>query len=256
MTVFIYDYTFDGLLTSVFDAYSSKIFPDMLVREGSQLPLFSEVKMTIATDEAKAKRVWKGIQKKLSATALSMVTYCWMSQEDGIEDRIFRFIRKTIDSPISIETNFADLDVLYMSRLFKRVSYESRRMLQFLRFQKAADGTFFAPIDTEYNVLPLIITHFKERFNDQPWLIYDTRREYGYYYDTNDVQQVTFQDPDQMHLITGKLKEGMMDSDELLFQKLWKTYFKSVCIKERLNPRKHKQDMPVRYWKYITEKQI
>ncbi|WP_240054607.1 DUF4130 domain-containing protein, partial [Bacteroides uniformis] len=23
----------------------------------------------------------------------------------------------------------------------------------------------------------------------------------------------------------------------------------------RLNPRKHKQDMPVRYWKYLTEKQ-
>lgn len=46
-----------------------------------------------------------------------------------------------------------------------------------------------------------------------------------------------------------------MDDDELMFQKLWKTYFKSVCIKERLNPRKQKQDMPVRYWKYITEKQ-
>ena len=26
-------------------------------------------------------------------------------------------------------------------------------------------------------------------------------------------------------------------------------------IKERLNPRKHRQDMPVRYWKYLTEKQ-
>ena len=39
------------------------------------------------------------------------------------------------------------------------------------------------------------------------------------------------------------------------FQQLWKTYFKSTTIKERLNPRKHKQDMPVRYWKYLTEKQ-
>lgn len=39
MTVFIYDYTLDGLLSAIFDAYSDKIFPDLLVREGSQLPL-------------------------------------------------------------------------------------------------------------------------------------------------------------------------------------------------------------------------
>ncbi|MCQ4902025.1 DUF4130 domain-containing protein, partial [Phocaeicola vulgatus] len=26
-------------------------------------------------------------------------------------------------------------------------------------------------------------------------------------------------------------------------------------IKERWNPRKHRQDKPVRYWKYLTEKQ-
>ena len=47
----------------------------------------------------------------------------------------------------------------------------------------------------------------------------------------------------------------LMDKDERLFQQLWKTYFKAICIKERWNPRKHRQDMPVRYWKYLTEKQ-
>ena len=61
---------------------------------------------------------------------------------------------------------------------------------------------------------------------------------------------------DCVHLaVTGMLDESLMDGDEQLFQSLWKTYFKAICIKERLNPRKHKQDMPVRYWKYLTEKQ-
>ena len=46
----------------------------------------------------------------------------------------------------------------------------------------------------------------------------------------------------------------MMDSDEMLFQKLWRTYFKAIAIKERSNPRKQRQDMPVRFWKYMTEK--
>jgi len=40
------------------------------------------------------------------------------------------------------------------------------------------------------------------------------------------------------------------------YQEMWRPYFKAICIKERLNPRKHRKDMPVRYWKYLTEKQI
>ena len=55
--------------------------------------------------------------------------------------------------------------------------------------------------------------------------------------------------------VTFVLDESLMDKDEKLFQQLWKTYFKAICIKERMNPRKHRQDMPVRYWKYLTEKQ-
>ena len=69
------------------------------------------------------------------------------------------------------------------------------------------------------------------------------------------MEEVTFEDPRQAHLVTGMLNETLMDNDEKLFQKLWKTYFKSICIKERWNPRKHRQDMPVRYWKYLTEAQ-
>ena len=128
-------------------------------------------------------------------------------------------------------------------------------MLQFVRFQKASDGTFFAPVEPLYNVLPLTIPHFKDRFADQPWLIYDIKRKYGFYYDRKTVEEITFSDDSQTHLITGILDKELKDKDEQLFQELWKTYFKAICIKERLNPRKHKQDMPVRYWKLLTEKQ-
>ena len=54
---------------------------------------------------------------------------------------------------------------------------------------------------------------------------------------------------------TGLLSEDMMDEHERLFQELWRTYVKSTAIMERLNPRKQRQDMPVRYWKYLTEMQ-
>lgn len=256
MIIFVFDNTFEGLLTSVFEAYSRRVFPDALFPEGEPLPLFHDEVFTVITEEEKAKRVWRGLQKKLSSGALSCLAQCWLAEEAETPMLLFRYIRKAIDAPRSIETNFADPDVLEFSRMWKRVDWERLRMLQFIRFQKAADGTFFAAVEPEKNALPLAIDHFKDRFADQPWLIYDIKRAYGFYYDLKEVRQVTFEEGScEGHLVTGMLDESLMDKDEKLFQQLWKTYFKAICIKERLNPRKHKQDMPVRYWKHMTEKQ-
>ena len=60
---------------------------------------------------------------------------------------------------------------------------------------------------------------------------------------------------DDISLADGKLNEEVMSSDDRLFQDLWRTYFKAICIRERINPRKQLSDMPRRYWKYLTEKQ-
>ncbi|MDO4165450.1 MAG: TIGR03915 family putative DNA repair protein [Bacteroides sp.] len=256
MTIFLFDYSFEGLLTAVFEAYSRRTFPDLLLAEGEPLPLFHDEVFTVTTDAEKAMRVWRGLQKKLSASAVSAVAECWLAEEPETPSLLFRYMRKAIDAERSIETNFADADVLQMARMWKRVDWERLRLMQFVRFQKAADGTFFAAVEPQKNALPLVTAHFKDRFADQRWLIYDIRRAYGYYYDLHEVREVTFDEDSRTgHLVTGMLDESLMDKDEKLFQQLWKTYFKAICIKERMNPRKHKADMPVRYWKYLTEKQ-
>lgn len=254
MIIFTYDKTFDGLLTTVFDAYFRKTFPDLLLEEGQPFPLFYDEVLEVVADEEKSGRVWKGLEKKLSGSALSMLTTCWLSELPDVDNMLFRYICKAIDAPRSIELNFGDPDVLELSKIWKRVNGEKHRIIQFTRFQKASDGTFFAPFEPMHNVLPLTIHHFKDRFADQKWLVYDVKRQYGYYYDLKEVTEVTF-DGQESHLITGMLDESMMDKDEKLFQQLWKTYFKSIAIKERINPRLHKQHMPVRYWKFLTEKQ-
>ena len=38
------------------------------------------------------------------------------------------------------------------------------------------------------------------------------------------------------------------------FQRLWGTYFDSVNIEARANPRLHRQHVPPRYWRHLTEK--
>lgn len=253
MIIFRYDKTFEGLLTAVFDAYNRKTFPDRLLGEEELEPLFTDECYTVVTQVDKSNRVWQSLKKKLMSITRNMLRYAWLSEQTGSDELIFRYIRKTFDSKFSIEMNFADLDVLDMRNLAKKVEKERHHLIQFVRFQKAADDIFFAPVSPVFNALPLVIGHFTDRFADQKWVIYDLKRNYGYYYDLKTVTEMTLDTAE--NFLDGKLNQKLMAEDEKLFQDLWKGYFKSMAIKERINPKLHRQNMPERFWKYLTEKQ-
>jgi len=112
MIIFKYDKTFEGLLTAVFDAYFRRMFPDALLEEGAVLPIFYDEVHVVVADEEKSQRVWKGLERKLSKSALSCLTVCWLSELPEVDMLLFRYMRKAIDAPKSIELNFGDEDVL------------------------------------------------------------------------------------------------------------------------------------------------
>lgn len=256
MTVYTFDGTMDGLLTAVFDAYSLKEQPEQLLKTGDALPLFCEHTYHVTTDDEKSRRVWTGLEKQLPLEAMKLISVSWLSELSELSTPLFQYICKVFRQG-DISKNFADSDVLTVTNIARRVLHEQLRMKQFIRFQKAKDGTYLAVVSPDHNVLPIIIDHFQDRFNDQPWLIYDARRHYGFYYDGQAAIRITFENEASVpfNLSNGKLSEEVLSSDDQLLQNLWRTYFKAICIKERMNPRKQLQDMPRRYWKYMTEKQ-
>ena len=255
MTVYTFDGTMDGLLTAVFDAYALHEQPEQLLKTGDALPLFYDHLYLVTTDEEKARRVWTGLEKHLAHEALKLISVSWLSEVPELPTPLFLYICKVFRQG-DISHNFADEDVMLVTNIARRVLHEELRMKQFIRFQKAKDGTYLAVVSPDHNVLPLITDHFSDRFNDQPWLIYDAKRHYGFYYDGQKVIRVTFEDESAVpfNLSNGKLSAEVLSNDDQLFQDLWRTYFKAICIKERMNPRKQLQDMPRRYWKYMTEK--
>ena len=275
MKVYVFDNTLDGLLTAVFDSFFLKQQPEYLLAEGEQLPLFAEEPHRVVTDSEKAERVWKGLEKHLSKDGLHMITISWLSEERALNQPLFNFICKVFkphpltpsprgeggafgrEGSLSMEQNASDEDVLAVRNSCRRVLHEQLRMKQFIRFQKAKDGTYLAVVSPDHNVVPLITDHFQDRFNDQPWLIYDAKRHYGYYYDGAAAPiRITFEDEAAVpfDLSNGKMDADILSENDMIFQQLWRTYFKAICIKERMNPKKQLSDMPRRYWKYMTEK--
>ncbi len=258
MTVYVFDGTMDGLLSAVFDAFLLKEEPEQLLTGGDVLPLFCERIYKVTTNAEKARRVWTGLEKQLPRAALRIISTSQLSELQELWQPLFMLVCKVFRQGKEVVSNFADPDVLTVTQIARRVAHEAHRMMQFVRFQKAKDGTYLAVISPDHNVLPLIVDHFHDRFNDQPWLIYDARRHYGYHYDGESPPiHITFENETSVpfSLADGKLSDDILSSDDHLLQDLWRTYFKAICIRERLNPRKQLNDMPRRYWKYLTEKQ-
>lgn len=253
MVIYKYDKTFEGLLCCLFDTYVNKNFPDQLIPLEGVVPMFAQIIITVSSNAEHSVRVWSALGKKLSKYSLNMIIYVWLSEESNSDYLILKYIRKAIDHKGShFETNFGDADVLEMQKVARRVGHEGLYLKQFVRFQKTADDIYFAPVSPICNALPLAIDHFKDRFADQRWVIYDTKRGYGYYWDLKTITEITLDD--DTHLLSGKLDKAHISDDEILFQEIWKEYFKSLTIKERINPRLHKQHMPKRFWKYLIEK--
>ncbi|MFC0876775.1 TIGR03915 family putative DNA repair protein [Saccharicrinis sp. FJH2] len=254
MNIWTYDGTFEGFLTLVFDCYDLKIFPEVIIgKNPEQMQIFNS-DYEVVSDRAKAKRVWKGLHKKISGVSCEMLFRVFLSEQTDIEQVLLNYIKRAFASPSNTESDFRDEFVLKIYKVNKMVGREAERILMFVRFQKTVDDIYYASFDPKYNVLPLTISHFENRFTDQKWVIYDTRRNYGFYYDMKETQEITFSES-AVNPVSGKIDEHIMAEDEKLFQTLWKTYFDATCIRERLNPRLHMQFLPKRFWKYLPEKQ-
>jgi probable DNA metabolism protein len=183
-----------------------------------------------------------------------MLSVVFLSELPECELLLFRYVQKAFAASQSIEVNFADNDVLQCSKIYRSVSREAERMRMFVRFQKTADGIFFAPIEPQYNVLSLVADFFTDRFGDQRWVVYDVKRDFGLYYDLEKTEVVSFDRLD-FDLKTGMLNDSQASHDEQLFRSLWQTYFTSIVIRERLNPKLHRKLLPKRFWKFLPEKQ-
>ncbi len=247
----IYDGSFNGFLSSVFAAFEQKMdIVDIQSNSKFQSGLFSESE-TIFTNIIKAKRVWNGIQKR-SYSAITRIYFAYLSEAEGIELLLFRYIQKLMGSKNQKQTDFSDETILKISQLARSVGREKHRMEAFVRFQCTKDNIYFSNIEPDFDVLPLISKHFRNRYADQQWLIYDLKRKYGLFYNLERVELISL-NLDEVHY--NKLKRSdSFTSEEYDYQTLWNDYFKSTNIKSRINKKLHTQHVPKRYWKYLSEK--
>ena len=248
----IYDGSFDGLLTAIFDIYERKLTDvDIQPSRLESSSLFGS-NFEVQTDKQKSARVWKGLAQKISHRAQIQLYKTFLSEQKNIENVLCRYIQYAFANRHTVENDFSHADVAMVQQMSRKVHREKHRMEAFVRFQKLKDGLYYSLVQPDYNVLPLISNHFEDRYANQRWLIYDSYRKNGLYYNLNSVEEVQLRFTEDAS--NGSPIASMYDESEELYQRLWQQYFSSVNIAARKNTKLHLQHMPRRYWRNLVEK--
>ena len=241
MPNYYYDGSFDGLLTVIFIAYKDRKNNELriIVKTGQLLLGLDDI--NVITNFSKARRVEKAICDKLSQNFLNNIQTCFLSCDKNKDIVIVHTVYKALKQGKEI-LNSLDEHAFYVNKLVKQVLNERHRYLGVLRFKEVKDGTRFSTIEPKNNVLPILLSHFINRMKREKFAIYDKKRKMIAYYDTKKVE-----------IFFVKFLEIEWSDEEIEYSELWKTFHKSISIKERENKKLQQSNLPKYYWKHLIE---
>lgn len=104
---------------------------------------------------------------------MAIVLRAFLSEENAIENHLLEAIRLMIQySEANVLENYGHEAIAHIRKAAKSVGREVHRVKEFVRFEQLGK-LYFAKIAPQYDVLPLVIPHFKARFSDQEWVLFD-----------------------------------------------------------------------------------
>ncbi|MFP4020694.1 MAG: TIGR03915 family putative DNA repair protein [Halanaerobium sp.] len=243
--VYIYDGSYQGLLTALYKAFKQREVPVKILAESDFRDDLFYQREEIVTDNEKAQFFSQQIKEHISARALNNIFHAYLSEVEKMELYIFRYLFTGFKFGEKIDEFLTRDYVRQVQDLAHKVRHESHRLKGLIRLQEAAGGKYYAAVEPDYKTLVLLAPHFKSRFSTMDWIIHDKKRE----------EALIFSAADKEWLLIDLEKdfEPELSAKEKDVQDLWRAFFSAVSIKNRSNYRLQQQFMPKKYWKHLIE---
>src|ERR1700749_3892188 len=98
MTQVIYDGTYEGWLTAVFEIYEYKLEDIVFAKNDSSAALFFADTHEVTTNIDKANRIMNGLKQRLSKEGFQNVYCAFLSEINGIDEILFLFAKYVFSS--------------------------------------------------------------------------------------------------------------------------------------------------------------
>lgn len=237
--VYEYDGTLEGFLCCVYDSYVYKESPVGFSADEGSLSLY-EVR-AVVTDAAHGRRVYQGLVRR-SGKAANILQRAFLTCMEDKEMRLYAFVRRVFQEGGGFMQDLSDPICYPLHKAIRHMNGELEKLRGFVRFSDY-NGVLGAVIEPKNRVLPLLRYHFCDRYANETFFIFDcTHREVLLY--ARGVSRIAPLE---------HLELAVPDDKELQYRRLWKTFFETVAIPERKNPRCQDTFLPKRYRGVMTE---
>ncbi len=242
--IYLYDGGLDGLLCCVYESVYRRELPlDILPVYDAQPTLYEQ--RTIETDFGKAVRVFTSIAKKVSPRAQEMVEDAFLSCMPGREMALLRFLLLGYREGRAVIDMLGHPDVAPLYGALKHLYGEAHLLKGFVRFTDY-NGQLASTITPKNFVLPFLLPHFVDRFQEEQFMIYDKTHAAALIYQDRKARIV----PVEEELVFDEIS-----ATESLYRALWKRFYNTIAIQERYNPKCRMTHIPKRYWGNMVEMQ-
>ncbi|MBR4944562.1 MAG: TIGR03915 family putative DNA repair protein [Peptococcaceae bacterium] len=243
MHTYLYDGSFDGLLTAYFYAYKDSSVQN-ICRETDWQPDLLSQPVPVSMEPDKARRVLDSVQKKLSSYTARNLYLLYLSELPGCDLLGLKYLRLCYQQGAGINLAKHHPVIHQVEDIRRKVLHEYDHMKGFLRFQQIDRFVYFARFAPDHNQLPLLIPHLERRFSDQKMIVYDEKRSLAMLYNLEHSILVPFTASDAEQIAGNS-------SDDFIH--LFRQYFQAINIPERANPKQQAGYMPHRYRRYMPE---
>lgn len=240
-----------GIYSAIYDAWKAcreEENAGIALRGHLEQELFCEY-FEVEETQHKAVAVEHMIQKNLGSEAHQAIYQAILSTDPKKADAVLGMMLAARHIPDSrkILEYMSHPKVEQVYRLSHRVWHEAHQFTGFARFRELKSKVLFAKIRPENQILTCIADHFANRMPLENWMIYDAA--HGMF--------LVHQAEKQWVLVAGEeLNQEeitRVTESQLEYERLWKHFCKSICIEERRNLCRQRQNLPLRYREDMVE---
>ena len=240
--VYLYDGSYNGFLCCVFESFVQHEIPFAVWTPQRETATLYPVR-EIATDPARARRVYASFAPKLGQEAKWLVTRDFLSGDEDKELHLLRFLHFAFAVGPGAAKQMGHPLVAPLYRMKKSLDWEVDKFQGFVRFEEH-EGMLGAVIHPKNYILPLLRGHFCGRFPEEDFMIYDAVHGMVLLYRDHKAQLLNLAEP---------LTLPPPDEQEQQLQQLWKQFYDTLAIQARRNERARMSHCPKRFWADLTE---
>ncbi len=248
--VLVYDGSFPGFLCALAEALNlarTKAPVPPIRARGREAGLFTE-SVEARRDDARAASLWRRLSRKLGEERLRTCLEAFCSDFEGKETALAAVIARAAAAGPAVFDDLNDPATMLVAKAARRAGAQAQLISGLVRFAELADGSWYAPIEPDCDVLPLVAEHFAARYADMAFAIHDRRRGTALVHEPGAACALV-----EGFEFAGGGGGPAFSPRELELREGWRGYFASVSIAQRENRKLQASHMPKKYWRFLPE---